>query len=92
MTSTEEVTMADDHETRSTPEPDPADSPAARKDPIEWVTGDEPMTAPQASYLRTLSHEAGEPYDTDLTKAEASERIDELQHETGRSGASARQR
>jgi hypothetical protein len=24
------------------------------KDPAEWATGDEPMTAPQESYLRTL--------------------------------------
>jgi hypothetical protein len=67
---------------------DPAESPTARKDPTEWVTGDEPMTGPQASYLRTLAHEAGEPYDPELTKAEASERIDELQHETGRTPAS----
>jgi hypothetical protein len=48
------------------------------------VTGDESMTGPQASYLKTLSQEAGEEFDPDLTKAEASKRIDELQHETGR--------
>jgi hypothetical protein len=66
---------------------DPADSASARKDPSEWVTGDEPMTGPQASYLKTLAHEAGEPYDPALTKAQASERIDELQHETGRDPA-----
>ena len=55
------------------------------KDPDEWVTGDEPMTGPQASYLSTLAQEAGEeaPSD-DLTKAEASKRIDELQERTGR--------
>ena len=64
---------------------DPADSPTASKDPEEWVTGDEPMTGPQASYLRTLAHEAGQPYDPTLSKAQASERIDELQQETGRS-------
>ena len=58
------------------------------KDPAEWVTGDEPMTGPQASYLETLSHEAGEDVDPTLTKAEASERIDELQERTGR-GAEA---
>jgi hypothetical protein len=63
---------------------DPAESPAARKDPSEWKTGDEPMTGPQASYLKTLAHEAGEEYDPELTKAEASARIDELQAETGR--------
>jgi hypothetical protein len=50
----------------------------------EWVTGDEPMTGPQASYLETLSREAGEPFDQGLTKAEASKRIDELQAQTGR--------
>lgn len=57
-------------------------SPA--KDPDEWVTGDEPMTGPQASYLETLAREAGEPLDAELTKAEASKRIDELQERTGR--------
>ena len=56
------------------------------KDPEEWVTGDEPMTGAQASYLRTLSQEANEPFDETLTKAEASKRIDELQEKTGRGG------
>jgi hypothetical protein len=55
-----------------------------QKDPDEWVTKDEPMTGAQASYLRTLSQEAGEPFDEQLTKAEASKRIDELQQKTGR--------
>ena len=54
------------------------------KDPGEWVTGDEPMTGAQASYLRTLSQEANEEFDESLTKAEASRRIDELQQRTGR--------
>ena len=54
------------------------------KDPDEWVTGDEAMTGAQASYLKTLSHEANEPFDGNLTKAEASKRIDELQAKTGR--------
>ena len=54
------------------------------KDPDEWTTGDEPMTGAQHSYLKTLSDEAGEPFDESLTKAEASKRIDELQHKTGR--------
>ena len=55
------------------------------KDPDQWVTGDEPMTGPQASYLSTLAQEAGEaPPEEDLTKAEASKRIDELQERTGR--------
>jgi hypothetical protein len=55
-----------------------------QKDPDEWVTGDERMTGAQASYLRTLSQEADEPFDENLTKAEASKRIDELQARTGR--------
>ena len=58
----------------------------AEKDPEDWVTGDEPMTGAQASYLKTLSEEAKQPdaYATDLTKAQASERIDQLQEVTGR--------
>ncbi len=56
------------------------------KDPEEWVTGDEPMTGAQASYLKTLSDQAGEPFDDTLTKAQASQRIDELQAKTGRGG------
>ena len=54
------------------------------KDPDEWTTGDEPMTGAQRSYLKTLSDEAGEEFDDNMTKAEASKRIDELQHKTGR--------
>lgn len=54
------------------------------KDPSDWVTGDEPMTGPQRSYLETLSREAGEEFDDSLTKAQASQRIDELQGRTGR--------
>jgi uncharacterized damage-inducible protein DinB len=55
-----------------------------RKDPDQWKTGDEPMTGAQASYLQTLSQEAGVEFDSGLTKAEASKRIDELQAKTGR--------
>jgi hypothetical protein len=54
------------------------------KDPAEWTTGDEPMTGAQESYLHTLASEAGESVEDDLTKAEASRRIDELQDKTGR--------
>ena len=54
------------------------------KDPEEWTTGDEPMTGAQASYLQTLAREAGEEFDENLTKAEASKRIEELQEKTGR--------
>jgi hypothetical protein len=56
----------------------------AAKDPDDWVTGDEAMTGPQASYLKTLAREAGEDFDPELSKAEASKKIDELRHETGR--------
>jgi len=54
------------------------------KNPDDWTTGDEPMTGAQSSYLKTLSDEAGEQFDETLSKAEASKRIDELQHKTGR--------
>ena len=56
----------------------------AEKDPADWTTGDEAMTGAQASYLKTLSEEAGEAFDDTLTKADASIRIDELQSKTGR--------
>ena len=54
------------------------------KDPEDWVTGDEEMTGAQRSYLQTLCEEAGEEFDPNLTKAEASRRIEELQQQTGR--------
>lgn len=56
----------------------------AEKDPDDWVTGDEPMTGAQASYLKTLSEEADTPFDDSLTKAAASARIDALKERTGR--------
>ena len=61
-----------------------ADRSNMEKDPDRWVTGDEPMTGAQRSYLKTLSEEAHEPFDENLTKAEASKRIEELQQKTGR--------
>ena len=54
------------------------------KDPDDWTTGEEPMTGAQESYLNTLASEAGEEVEEDLTKAEASKKIDELRHKTGR--------
>ncbi len=58
---------------------------SARKDPDEWVTGDEPVTGAQQSYLSTLAQEAGEHVEPEsLTKAEASKKIDQLQERTGR--------
>ena len=56
----------------------------AQKDPDAWVTGDEPPTGAQRSYLQTLAEEASEPLPDDLNKAEASKKIDELQEKTGR--------
>jgi hypothetical protein len=65
-----------------------ADESNTIKNPDDWTTGDEPMTGAQRSYLKTLSEEAKEEFDENLSKAEASKRIDELQEKTGR-GATA---
>ena len=54
------------------------------KDPEDWTTGAEPMTGPQRSYLQTLCREAGEEFNTNLSKADASKKIEELQAKTGR--------
>jgi hypothetical protein len=64
-------------------DPDPSDNRI--KDPADWVTGDEPMTGAQASYLKTLSEQAHKPdaFDPDLDKAEASKRIDQLKQGKG---------
>jgi hypothetical protein len=56
----------------------------AEKDPQDWVTGDEPMTGAQASYLRTLCEETGEEFDDGLSKARASEMIDRLKAKSPR--------
>ena len=61
-----------------------AENSNMEKDPEDWTTGGEPMTGAQRSYLKTLSEEAHEPFDENLTKAEASKRIEELQRKTGR--------
>ena len=61
-----------------------APNETAEKDTSDWVTGGEPMTGPQRSYLGTLAQEAGREVPDDLTKAQASEMIDELQGVTGR--------
>ncbi len=70
--------MSDTHNPKSEPFSN------AEKDPNDWTTGDEPMTGAQASYLKTLSEEAGEEFDESLTKGDASKRIDALQEKTGR--------
>ena len=68
------------------PKRDPDPSSNTVKDPDDWVSGDEPMTGAQASYLKTLSEEAHEAelFDEGLSKAEASKRIDALKHKLGR--------
>jgi hypothetical protein len=70
--------------TPENPKRDPEPASNTIKDPDDWTTGDERMTGAQTSYLKTLSEEAGEPFDAEMTKAEASRRIDELQARTGR--------
>lgn len=60
------------------------------KDPETWTTGDEAMTGAQKSYLSTLSEEAKEEFDENLTKAEASIKIEELQQKTGRGAAATK--
>ncbi len=68
--------MADQHNPKT--DPDPASN--TEKNPDDWVTGDEPMTGAQGSYLKTLSEQAHDPdaFAEDLSKAEASKRIDAL--------------
>ena len=61
-----------------------ANDPTAEKDPDAWVTGDEPATGPQRSYLETLAREAGEEVPADLNKADASKKIEELQGKSDR--------
>ncbi len=67
------------------PKMDPASNSNTEKEPDEWVSGNDPMTGAQASYLKTLSEECGEPevLQPDLTKAEASKRIDALKEMIG---------
>jgi hypothetical protein len=65
---------------------DPHVEQTTEKHPDEWATGEEPMTGAQRSYLQTLAREAGEGVRDELTKADASKRIDELQGRTGRGG------
>lgn len=85
MTSKNTASHHGSHERKRAAEPDnPKVNPAASdnqiKDPEDWVTGHEPMTGAQASYLKTLSEQAHDPnaFDPDLDKAEASKRIDQL--------------
>jgi hypothetical protein len=74
----EEMQMAE--ATRNTP----ANPSNKIKDPDDCKTGDEPMTGAQESFLNTLASDAGEPVEGELTKAEASKKIDDLRDKTGR--------
>jgi len=71
---------------KENPKTEPASN--AAKDPDEWVSGDDPMTPSQASYLKTLCEQAQDTtsFDEKLTKAEASKRIDALKAKLGLSG------
>lgn len=62
------------------PKTDPDPSSNTEKDPDDWVTGDEPMTGAQKSYLKTLTEQAHTPdaFSENLSKAEASKRIDKI--------------
>ncbi|MEV7728705.1 DUF3072 domain-containing protein [Streptomyces sp. NPDC087917] len=59
----------------------------ASKDVDDWVTGDEPATGPQLSYLHTLAREANEAVPEELSKAEASRMIERFQQESPRTAA-----
>jgi hypothetical protein len=78
--------MANTHAEPHNPKLDPNPGSNTEKDPDDWVTGDEPMTGAQGSYLKTLTEEAGdsEAFADDLSKAEASKRIDALKEQLGR--------
>jgi len=68
------------------PKTDPDPGSNTEKPVDQWVSGGEPMTGAQASYLKTLSEEAGDAgaFAQDITKAEASKRIDALKAKLGR--------
>jgi Protein of unknown function (DUF3072) len=56
---------------------------ALQRDPSEWVSGDDPITPAQKSYLDTLARQAGEELPADMTKAEASQHIERLKSQLG---------
>ena len=68
----------------STNDTSPAAQDPAAKDPSDWATGDEPATAAQLSYLTTLAHDSGRDVPQDVTKAQASQLIDELRQASPR--------
>jgi hypothetical protein len=76
--------MTSKHNRQSVVDQTQQDESNTVKDPDDWKTGDEPMTGAQRSYLKTLSDEAHELFEENLTKAEASKRIDELRQRSMR--------
>src|SRR5205823_14977820 len=68
----------------------PGRNDGSSRPPEEWKSGGEPMTEAQASFLKRLSEDAGEPFDPNLSKADASKRIDELRKPSGGSARPAR--
>ncbi len=80
-------------EDEANPKIDPAPNSNTEKEPDDWVSGDDPMTGAQASYLKTLSEECSEPdaFALELTKAEASKRIDALKSKRVRRATGAQQ-
>lgn len=87
---TEQSHPANDEKSGTTTEPEmlgasePTDDPALEKDPADWVSGDDPITAAQKSYLDTLARQAGEELPADMSKAEASQHIERLREQTGK--------
>jgi hypothetical protein len=82
--------MATKQTDQSALDQNPQDDSNTVKNPDEWKTGDEPMTGAQRSYLKTLSDEAHVPFEENLTKAEASKRIDELKQRSDRLASDSR--
>ena len=76
MSEHENQTTTDEPEMLGATEP--VEDPALEKDPSDWVSGDDPITESQKSYLDTLARQAGEEIPADITKAEASQHIDRL--------------
>ena len=59
-------------------DPAPGGDDSSIKDPSDWVSGDDPITDSQRSYLDSLARQAGETLPADLNKAQASEHIERL--------------
>ncbi|KAJ3048585.1 hypothetical protein HK097_010400 [Rhizophlyctis rosea] len=49
-------------------------------DPKTWATGDDKITDRQKAFIETLSSSTGEEVDTNISKGEASRKIDELKN------------